>query len=170
MARIPTIERLNELLVYDPETGILRWKIRAGSRGMAGDQTGCIHKPSGYRVVRIDGITYREHLLIWLMLHGEWCPRLIDHEDRDRSNNKQLNLRKATESQQRQNAAIRSDNTTGHRGVKLHACGKYNARIWIGGKEKHLGLFVSLEEAAEVARAARLEHYGAFAPSYDQLR
>src|SRR6266705_2719111 len=165
MARIPTIERLNELLVLDPETGILRWRIFVGSRAMAGAQAGYLHKASGYRFIRIDGIAYREHILIWFMLRGEWCPRLIDHEDRDRSNNRQINLRKANESQQRQNAALRSDNTTGHRGVKLHACGRYNARIYIGGKEKSLGLFASLDEAAEVARTARLEHYGAFAPS-----
>src|SRR5882724_10407931 len=114
MARIPTIERLNELLVLDPETGVLRWRISIGSRAMAGAQAGYLQKSSGYRLIGIDGIPYREHILIWFMLHGEWCPRLIDHEDRDRSNNRQKNLRKATEAQQRQNAALRSDNTTGH--------------------------------------------------------
>jgi hypothetical protein len=44
-------------------------------------------------------------------------------------------------------------------GVYLHkASGKYQASISIGGKLKHLGLFATPEEAAEVYRTARLKY------------
>lgn len=170
MAPVPSLDRVNEVFRLDPETGKLWWRISLGSRGHEEAEAGYLHKASGYWIVGLDGHRYRQHVLIWFMLYGEWCPRLVDHEDRDRGNNRPANLRKATESQQRQNAAMRNDNTSGERGVRRHACGKHVARLYVNGKEKHLGLFTSFEAAREVVRAARLEQYGAFAPSYDQAR
>lgn len=171
MGTIPTIERVREALRLDPETGVLWRRITLSSRALAGTQAGCLHKASGYRVVCLDGDIYREHVLIWYMLYGEWCPRQIDHEDRGRGNNRPLNLRKASESQQRQNTALRRDNSTGERGVSLHKpTGRYAARLHVEGVMMHLGYFATVAAAAEVARAARLKHYGAFAPSYDHAR
>jgi len=163
-----SLELINKLFELDPETGILTWKVTLGaSRARVGNRAGTIGS-GGYRYVKINGVRFREHLIIWLILHGEWCPRRIDHEDRNRGNNRPSNLRKSTESQQRQNAALRLDNATGARGVRQHACGKYDARLSVDGKEKYLGLFATIEQAAEVARVARLKHYGDFAPAYDR--
>lgn len=166
MAAIPTIARLNEVFRLDPETGVLWRRISTSSRAQAGTEAGYLHLASGYLMVNLDGALYRQHLLIWLMLHGEWCPREIDHVDRDRSNNRPANLRKASESQQRQNASLRSDNTSGYRGVTFQA-GKYVARTYVDGKQVYLGCFESSEAAAEAARQTRLQHYGAYAPAYD---
>lgn len=162
-----TFDRAHEVLKLDPETGILTWKGAFGGRTTAGVRAGYVHA-GGYRWIKIDGRPYREHLIVWFMLTGEWCPRKIDHNDRDRSNNKPSNLRRASESQQRMNSSIRSDNTSGYRGVYFHKLrGKYVAEIRKLGIKHYLGLFETPEEAAAVARAKRAELFGAFAPSYD---
>jgi hypothetical protein len=163
---IPARERLNEIFRFDAEQGALIRKVSVSSRAQAGAMAGSLHKGSGYRVASVDGVIYREHVLIWFMIHGEWLPRRIDHEDRNRSNNRLGNMRKATESQQRQNTALRSDNTSGARGVHSQA-GKFVARIRLAGKEEYLGRFTSLGEAAEAARNMRLKHFGQYAPAYD---
>ena len=169
MARIPSIDRLNEVLCLDPETGILTWKITLSPRAVAGKVAGCIEKRRKYVLVRIDGVLYRAHVLIWFMLHGEWCPREIDHWDRVTSNNRPSNLRKATESQQSQNKAMQSNNTSGYRGVTAAKDGcRWTAQYQLFGKNHYLGTFASKEEAAEVARIARLNAFSAFAPDYDQ--
>lgn len=166
MASKPNIERLHELFRLDPERGLLIRKISVSSRAQSGEIAGSLHKASGYRFVNVDSVKYREHVLIWYMLYGEWLPRQIDHEDRDRGNNRPLNLRRATESQQRQNMAIRCDNTTGARGVHFQA-GAFVARVQINGEERYLGRFKRFEDAAFATRQARLQYYGEFAPSYD---
>ena len=58
-------------------------------------------------------------------------------------------------------------NTTGVKGVSLHKCGKYRARIKFKGKEYNLGLFYTVEEAAKARKQAEeiyfkpiLEKYG----------
>lgn len=167
MAQKPSRERLLELFRIDAEQGQMIRKVSTSSRAQAGDVAGTLHKASGYWIVCVDGVKYRQHVLIWFMLYGEWLPRKIDHEDRDRGNNRPLNLRRATESQQHQNMALRADNTSGARGVHFQA-GAYVARVRIDGKELYLGRFKRFEDAAQTAKQARLAHFGEFAPSYDQ--
>lgn len=171
MASLPqtlTFERAHEVLKLDVETGALTWRIRTGSRCKMGDRAGSFHKRSGYRFILIDGRKYREHILIWFMLHGEWRHREVDHHDRDRANNKPSNLRLADETLQRANTAVRCDSKLGVRGVHLHkASGLYMARVTFRGS-RFTKYFRTMEEAAVAARDERLRVFGQFAPAYDQ--
>ena len=167
VAKKPTQERLLELFRLNAETGQLIRKVTTSSRARKGDVAGHLHQASGYMMVFVDGMKYREHLVIWCMLYGEWLPRKIDHEDRNRSNNRPGNLRRATESQQHQNTAVRCDNTSGERGVTFQA-GAYVARTYVDGELHYLGRHKRLEDAAAAVRHARRSIYGEFAPSYDQ--
>jgi hypothetical protein len=45
----------------------------------SGARAGC-EITSGYRHISIDGITYKEHRVIWTMITGEEPPPVIDHE------------------------------------------------------------------------------------------
>lgn len=167
MARI-TRERAYEVLRLDVETGVLTWRENGGSRAREGQRAGSLYASCGYRFIRIDGIRYREHVLIWFMVYGEWLPRKIDHRDLNRSNNAPGNLRKADESEQRSNAKLRSDNALGERGVSFHrASGLYVASCEKGGK-RVVKYFHSVQEAAIAARQLRLEIFGQFAPAYDR--
>jgi len=74
----------------------------------------------------------------------------VDHIDRDRTNNRIHNLRLATARQQAQNTKKFQG------GAKLDKSGRYQARAWIDGKFKHLGMFDTKAEAQD-AYASALE-------------
>lgn len=53
----------------------------------------------GYRQIRIDGILFMAHRLVWLMIRNEWPLDDIDHINRNRDDNRIENLRVATHPQ-----------------------------------------------------------------------
>jgi len=78
-----TIERLKELLSYNPETGVFTCIARGRGRRY-GTRAGSVGE-HGYRTIIIDGIQYFSQRLAWFWVHGTW-PRLIrfqncDHDD-----------------------------------------------------------------------------------------
>lgn len=88
----------------------------------------------------------------------------VDHVDGDGLNNQRANLRPASDSQQRQNARRRSDNTSGFKGVtRRSGVRPWSARIKRDGICRHLGAFTTPEEAARAYDRAALELFGEFA-------
>lgn len=157
-----TQEELKRQLSYDPETGVFTWairKTRVSIGKIAGKQ-----KKRGYREIRVNLISYQAHRLAWLYVHGEWPKNLIDHINRDPSDNRIENLREATFSQNLRNVGVRSNSSTGVKGVSVHSLsGKYRACIRIDGKKIHLGIFPTVAEAGEAYRKAAEEAHGIFA-------
>ena len=51
-----TVERLREVLDYNPETGAFRWKVNTGNNTRVGAIAGTLVK--GYRFIRIDNVRY----------------------------------------------------------------------------------------------------------------
>ena len=49
-----TQERLKELLVYDPETGLFTWKVSPAASVKIGDTAGSLNSPR-YCQIRIEG-------------------------------------------------------------------------------------------------------------------
>jgi hypothetical protein len=164
--RVPlTAERLRELLAYDPETGEFRWRVNRTHGVKAGDPAGSVNR-EGYIRVSIYGVKYLAHRLAWLMVRGEWPPEgfEIDHENRKRSDNRGVNLRLATCSQNQANVGISRRNRSGFRGVSFcKAAGRWEAHFRDSGSKRHLGLFDTPEAAGAVAQAARAAAFGAFA-------
>lgn len=76
-AKLPplTPERARELLIYDPETGALRWRVPRGVRtgALAGTRTS-----EGYSQIEIDFRLYKAHRIIWLMQTGRWPKHHVD--------------------------------------------------------------------------------------------
>lgn len=64
------------------------------------------------------------------------------------------NCRWVTREEQMRNRRLFKINKTGVNGVYLNKLGKYHAQIYDQGKRKHLGLFDTLEEAAEARKTA----------------
>lgn len=85
-----TVERLRELLDYDPETGVFRWK-EPRRKCRVGEVAGSLRK-DGYVKIQVDGRFYQAHRLAWLCVYGVW-PSAIDHIDGNRANNAIANLR-----------------------------------------------------------------------------
>lgn len=84
-----------------------------------------------------------------------------DHRNHDTLDNRRLNLRIATKSQNSQNRRVRIDNKTGCPGVHWHL-GKWQARITIKGKRVSLGHFSEKQNAIAAYRAAAPAVYGEF--------
>lgn len=88
----------------------------------------------------------------------------VDHKDGDGLNNQRHNLRVCTHIQNMQNSVIKSNNTSGYKGVHLRKKdGKWQARIVVNGKRMYLGAFDFIEDAARSYDQKAKEMFGEFA-------
>jgi hypothetical protein len=144
---LPTQARVQELLAYDPLTGVFTWRVRPALNMRAGDAAG---GPLGdYWAIRIDGRKYLAHRLAWLYVRGEWPTAQIDHRNGDGRDNRLANLREATQAQNNQNVRARRDNVSRLVGVGFRKdSGKWQARITVQRTRHVLGVFNTPEEAA----------------------
>ena len=150
-----TLERLRELLRYDPETGIFTRLIPVGGEP-AGSAAGW-SMSHGYVGISIDGRKYTAHRLAWLYMTGKLPWMKLDHENGVRSDNKWSNLRHGTQAQNGQNQRrAHVDNTSGFLGV-VSIRGRYVARICLNRRTYHLGTFSTADEAHAAYVAAKRE-------------
>ena len=156
-----TQQRLKELLHYDPLTGEFTWLVSPSNRVQAGAIAGSFIIKTGYIEIRLDKISYLAHRLAWFYSFGVWPECLVEHENRDRKDNKLSNLREATHTENLYNVDIRSDNSSGYRGVSRKR-GKWRARIRVAKEEVSLGSFDTPEEASQAYEAAAKELHGDF--------
>ena len=88
----------------------------------------------------------------------------VDHINHNPLDNRRDNLRVCTHTENcRNRRGPQKNSTSGVRGVywnKLY--GKWQARIRIGGKNKHLGVFVEKSKAASAYASANRTRYGKF--------
>lgn len=88
------------------------------------------------------------------------------HGNTSRNDNRKLNLRICTHSENMMNVGLRSDNTSGVTGVTWHKGEKiWVARITIDGVRRLLGRYKKFEDAVKARKEAENEYYGEF--SYD---
>ena len=150
-------------LHYDPETGV--WTRLLPARGVkAGSRADRGVRNRRYRHVSINKRKYPAHVLAWFYMTGRWPPIRLDHADTVGSNNSWGNLRLATQSQNLANAVLRSDNTSGFKGVYWNKTRKkWIAQICIAGKPVYLGRFNTKEEAVSARREVAVMAFGEFA-------
>lgn len=91
---LPPLARLQELLHYDPQEGVLRW--RRCPNGTRRDVAGCVTN-KGYIDVQVDGRKYQAHRIAYYMGTGiDPLHHQVDHcPDPTPTNNKLDNLRLA---------------------------------------------------------------------------
>jgi hypothetical protein len=146
MADLPSLELVNALVSYDPETGIFTRKIDY-MRYPAGSRAGTVTK-RGYRTITFKEKKVPEHRLAFFIMTGQW-PEEVDHKDRDKANNRWNNLREVTRTENVHNTADRPG-VTGYPGVRITKQGKFQARICSGQTSINLGTYETPEEAYEV--------------------
>jgi len=88
--------------------------------------------------------------------------RQVDHRDRNRMNNRRINLRPATASEQGHNKSVSSSSTTGYKGVSRSG-NNFCAYIKTNGHRIILGTFITAEGAAYIYDDAARIHFGEFA-------
>jgi hypothetical protein len=157
-----SFHKANSEFRYDEKTGTLWWrKPREGRR---------LDIPAGRRqknrhvTVSLDYVAYQVPHIIWLLKTGKWPTKELDHKNTIRWDNRWNNLREATPTQNRANSSRRKDNSSGMKGVSWHAPRKkWRARIMLGRKETHLGLFDSKEAAQRIYIKAAKKYFREFA-------
>lgn len=162
---LPPVELVKERLDYNPETGVVVWKVANSKRVKVGSPVGRL-LPNGYLAVRIDGEEYKLHRLIWLIMTGEDPDQfIIDHINRVKLDNRWSNLRLTDDAGNSQNkikkphSKISTKNTTGAIGVTRTEYGKYRAYITDRGKRKYLGNHETVEQAAQAREVYIEQHF-----------
>jgi len=97
------------------------------------------------------------HRLVLGVTAGE-----VDHANRNKLDNRRWNLRRAERWQQVANTGLRSNNTTGFKGVSRRGQ-RWQAGIRTAGRRRWLGEFDDPTDAARAYDAAAFELFGPFA-------
>lgn len=153
----PSLDRLNELLSYNPHTGEFIRKIPAGGEP-AGAVAGSVCKVNGYLRIRIDGVLYKGHHLAIYMHTGSWPLMITDHLNRNRSDNRIENLRLCTQADNCKNNGTGPNRSSrsGYKGVSwLSTKHKWRATIYHNKRQIHLGYFDDPSIAHEVYLSAK---------------
>lgn len=170
VATLPPQKFLKEALRYDAATGKLYWRKRPlhhfstegqqrrWNRRYPGKEAFATADPVwGYLRGRIGKQSFLAHRVVWKMVRDTEPPPIVDHRDRNPKNNRDKNLREATNTQNCLNgkrSGVSFD--SGHQ--------KWRARVTVGGKRVCLGRYGTEREALEARRARAVVEYGEFAP------
>lgn len=163
--QLPSQEVLRQLLDYDPDSGVMRWKHRgrewfsSSSRRKAETSMNAwnaryagslaftsLHK-DGYKSGGLLGMSVLAHRVLWALVYGEW-PDCLDHINGNPSDNRIQNLRAVSQD---------VNNKNRRRSKSGSVLGVYQrGRRWaayIGARPKriHLGQF-GCQTAAMIAR------------------
>lgn len=151
-------EQLRSVIFYNHVTGRFYW---AGSMRE-------IHlpwhrdTPENYLQVQINGRNYGAHRLAWLYMYGEWPDGVIDHINRCRNDNRIVNLREASRKGNSANSRVSLESETGVKGVSKYK-NRFKAYIHSDGVRYNLGIYDTIEAAADAYKQAADTHFGEFA-------
>lgn len=152
-----TQERLKQALFYNPNSGIFIWRWRQSYPKHTGKIAGSYER-KGYLNIQIDGKNYKAHRLAWLYMTGMWPCEQIDHINTVKDDNRLVNLREATNSQNRANTPPPKNGSSGLKGAQKTR-NKWQAMI----AGRYLGIFDSQEKAHAAYAAKAKELFGDFA-------
>jgi hypothetical protein len=151
--------RFHELFAYADGKLVRKVSIGSSKAGSIADYK----EPNGYLRVRIDGKRYAVHQVIFCMKFG-YIPKMIDHINGIKDDNRIENLRIATPSQNGYNTKITFLNTTGVKNVQyIKHINKYQVRLKINKQNTVIGYFKNLELSELVAMEARDKYHGKYA-------
>jgi hypothetical protein len=170
--------QIGNLLDYNPNTGLLFWKPRtpemfktSGRYMLKSKEEACeiwnnrfalkeafkSMSTTVYKVSSIYGRQYYAHRVAFALMEGRW-PKVIDHKNRDRSDNRWVNIRECSQSENTSNR-----NYVGTKSSKFRGVSKRN-RMWLARcKGKDIGCFEKEYDAATAYNFVAFEEWGEFA-------
>lgn len=178
-----TPAEVQELLEYDPVSGVFEWQPRplrfctAGTgrytqernksvfdANYAGKPALTAHNPNGYLRGNLFGRSLLAHRAAFACMLGRWPVGQVDHINGVRDDNRWLNLREATNQQNQWNSSSAKGSSSRYVGVAWDAkSGKWAAYICPENKKVHLGYFDCELEAAKARDKAAREMFGEYA-------
>jgi hypothetical protein len=163
-----TAEFLLKYLAYDSDNGLLTWKERTPDDFKGGKycpQRRCdrwntryankrvgADNGKGYLTFRLFKKTYKVHRIVMFLELGYW-PEFVDHINGIRDDNRLVNLREVSKTENARNAKLRIDNTIGTPGI--YHRGKWEVRISENGKQKCIGRFDNKLDAVTARQNAQ---------------
>ena len=137
-------DSIRDVLDYDPETGHLTRKKFAGNQ-RAGTVVGHLHRDAGYVRLKHCNQTYPAHRVAWFLYHGEQ-PDVIDHINRDKTDNRIANLRNVSKRTNCLNRGINGlswaiSNRTATRKGQVYVNATYCGKSLYHGKNIFVALF-----------------------------
>lgn len=157
----PSLERVREVLKYNPETGLFSWatsRLRCSIGKPAGWK-----RSNGHIGICIDRVDYIASRIAWFYVTGKW-PEEVDHVNLNPSDNRWENLRECSHQENLLNRRMPKTNRSGFKGVQLHTgSGKWRARLRVNGEKVLDGLFYTPEEAHAAYVCAADKYHGEFA-------
>lgn len=153
----PSISEIQEFFVYNPMSGHIIWRKASNYYTKIGDIAGYTYKGkrSSYIRTSIHKKPILAHHVAFVLMTGSYPKHNVDHINGDGTDNKWINLRDVTHSENLRNQKLGSANTSGIIGVDF--CKKtklWRARIKLHQKEYHLGSFQTKLEAATARKKA----------------
>lgn len=173
-----TPDILKELLFCEPLTGTLIWKRRDRKwfksdriwkswNGKNADKQAFTADSVGYKIGAVFGNSFKAHRVIWAILHGEW-PIEIDHINGDPGDNRLVNLRNVSSTENSRNMSKQARNKSGMTGVAWYERDKHwVARITVDRNLIVLGYFKEPLSAFAARKAAEIEH--CFHPNHGRI-
>lgn len=153
---------VKKLINYNKDTGVITWSNPNFycRNKKSGDIAGNSVAGGGYFKISLNGNTYSTHRIIWLYMTGSFPKEQIDHINGIKTDNRWVNLRECSPSENQQNRKINKNNTTGHAGVCFNKrIGKYIARIKCNNIYINLGYFLTISEAVECRLNAKKNNH-----------
>jgi len=157
-----TKEELLEELLYDKELGKFFWKNKQRN-AKQWSEAGSFND-RWYKRIGIKNKYYYVHRLVWLCETGSFPIGIIDHKNRDKTDNRFSNLRVVSFAENAQNIVNpHGKSKSGLRGVDYdERYKKYRVRIIVDGRTILIGFF----DDSESARLAYLSAKKKFHPSF----
>ena len=171
MNRIELLNQLLQLTVWMPIDGYDNYeisicaqvrnvktkrilKLRIGNNGYYSTELWKNNKGKRINIHRLIAMTFIPNI------ENKNC---VDHIDNNRLNNTISNLRWCNLSENQHNSIIRSDNTSGVKGICLHKqSNKWHAQIRLNNKNIHIVLFENLDDAKIARQKKAAELLGEF--------
>jgi hypothetical protein len=173
LKKTPPTEMLEKIKTsfYVDGDNRLRW-LRKPHKGQINDLVGLYTKPNGGHrsgALSVNGkvITFLESNVIWFLRTGVWELATIEHKDGNPTNNDSSNLRLSTHAENMRNTKLRTDNTSGCKGV-YRMRNYWQVKIDVNGKTYVAGTYKCFETAKIVRKLAEQRFHGEFARGIQQ--
>jgi hypothetical protein len=143
-------EALRSYLCYDAETGEFI-RLTSFHQSPIGSVAGTV-LATGYRVIRACGSRFLAHRLAWFYVYGEW-PIELDHINRDKDDNRLINLREVSRSGNMVNSGGWSNSTLGIKNISRKRK-SFHVQVFRDGETIYRETFACLGQAVKARDAA----------------
>jgi len=159
MDELIVLTSISKIVSYNAETGCFTFIEKpAVSRANNIFNAKYAGKPAGYKNSQgylvighnLNGspLIARCHRLAWFMTFGEVPKDQIDHINRDRTDNRIVNLRNVSNAENARNRGLHKKNISGTAGVSWKASrNKWLARVKVDYQEHYIGYFTDAAQA-----------------------